>query len=407
MAWQRAAASRARRFDAMSSPDVVVIGLGAMGAATVLALAKRGVNVVGIDRYAPPHHQGSTHGETRITREAIGEGVEYVPLVQRSHALWRELEGETGMPLFTACGALFIARRGRRSLMHEQPDFVGATVAAARRFNIAHEVLHADEIARRYPQLRLEGDEHAYFEPGGGYVNPEAALTAMLHMAQTLGARLITSAAARLTYEAGVARVETETGSFRPHSVVVAAGAWLPQMVPSLAAHLVVRRQVLHWFPVSSEANYHHDQFPVYIWNWGDGADDWFYGFPQVAGAAEIKVAGEERLESTTPEKCDRVVHAAETAAMFARHLAPRMRGVMPQASRSITCLYTVAPKARFVIDRVPNHPATIVVSACSGHGFKHSGGVGEAVAAFAMQGTHDQAPAVLRPFSWPPDANS
>ncbi|MBV8941300.1 MAG: FAD-dependent oxidoreductase [Solirubrobacterales bacterium] len=84
--------------------EVIVVGLGAMGSAACSQLAARGVRVIGIDQYVPPHSLGSTHGDTRMTRLAIGEGREYVPLVRRSHELWRELEGETGTQLLTEAG---------------------------------------------------------------------------------------------------------------------------------------------------------------------------------------------------------------------------------------------------------------------------------------------------------------
>ena len=79
--------------------DVAVVGLGALGSAIVRPLAERGARVLGLDRHAPPHDLGSSHGESRITRLAIGEGDAYVPLVRRSHAIWRALERQTGVPL--------------------------------------------------------------------------------------------------------------------------------------------------------------------------------------------------------------------------------------------------------------------------------------------------------------------
>ncbi|HCW48506.1 MAG TPA: hypothetical protein DGP25_00110, partial [Brevundimonas sp.] len=70
--------------------DVVVIGLGAAGSATLSALAASGARVRGLDRFDPPHAFGSSHGQSRITRQAIGEGSAYVPLAVRSQQIWRE-----------------------------------------------------------------------------------------------------------------------------------------------------------------------------------------------------------------------------------------------------------------------------------------------------------------------------
>jgi sarcosine oxidase len=108
----------------MRSADVIIVGLGAMGSAAARQLAARGVSVIGIDRYAPPHAWGSTHGDTRITRLAIGEGREYVPLARRSHELWREIERESGAELLTQTGIVVLA--------HLSSTFLAETRAAAR-----------------------------------------------------------------------------------------------------------------------------------------------------------------------------------------------------------------------------------------------------------------------------------
>ena len=170
--------------------DTVVVGLGAMGAATLLQLARRGQRVLGVDRFDPPHDQGSTHGETRITRCGIGEGEVYVPLALRSHEIWRELEAETGMELLTQCGALILSGSETSAPVHGKADFLGCTIAAARRFGLAHEVLDAAGVMRRFPQFLLRGDETGYFEAGGGFVRPEACVSAQLNVARRLGAEV-------------------------------------------------------------------------------------------------------------------------------------------------------------------------------------------------------------------------
>src|SRR5262252_2674522 len=131
--------------------DVAVIGLGAMGAATLYHLARRGARAIGLDRFSPPHGCGSSHGETRITREAVGEGRAYVPLVRRSHEIWRELESATGKRLFVACGCLIIGRRDAGH--HHKPSFLKTTFELAEEFGIAHEELDASAIAERFPQF--------------------------------------------------------------------------------------------------------------------------------------------------------------------------------------------------------------------------------------------------------------
>ena len=383
-----------------SRPDVLVVGLGAMGSATAYQLAKRGAKVVGVDQFKPPHAFGSTHGDTRITRQAIGEGRQFVPLAIRSHEIWRDIERETGRTLLTQCGGLILARAGLASHLHEQRDFLGNTISAATEYGIAHEVLTAATIAARYPQLMLTGDETAYYEPGAGYLAPEACVSAQLELAARFGATLNTlERVLAIRREGGKTVVATDRGTYTPGTTIVAAGPWLPALLPQLAQRFIVRRQVLYWFEIAPDAHYSCDEFPIFIWHWGAGPDDVFYGFPQVGeGSRAIKIATEQCDTATTPEQVEREVAPEEIAAMFEQHVRGRMRGVTSHCVKASTCLYTNAPAANFLIDRLPDTPDMIVVSACSGHGFKHSAAIGEAVALMALSG---QTPDVLRPFAF------
>jgi sarcosine oxidase len=381
----------------IETPDVLVIGLGAMGSATVYQLAKRGVKVVGIDRYTPPHVYGSTHGETRITRQAIGEGHQFVPLALRSHRLWREIEAETGTALFHECGGIVMAREGLASHMHGQADFLGNTFAAAARYGIAHEALDANQVTARFPQFQLHGDEKAYYEPGAGFVLPEACVAAQLELAKRHGAALrFGEQVQRIDSNGGRTVVDTSQARYEAGQTIVCAGPWLPTLLPALAARVVVRRQVLRWFPVTADVSYRAEDCPIYIWHWGDGPDDVFYGFPQAGAERVIKVATEQVASTTTADGVDRRVTEAESAQMYLAHVAGRLRGVGGVAARTATCLYTSTPDANFIIDRLATAPDTIVVSACSGHGFKHSAAIGEAVAAMAVD---SHTPDILQPF--------
>lgn len=379
------------------TPDALVIGLGAMGSAALFQLAARGIDVVGIDQYSPPHDLGSTHGETRITREAVGEGAAFVPLVMRSHVLWREIERETSQPLFRQCGGLILARAGAQSRMHAQRDFLGNTIRLAGQFGIAHELLDAAAMELRFPQLQLAGDETGYFEPGAGYLLPEACINAQLSLARARGASVqFGEKVVSIRTNGGRAMVETGAACYEPGMTIVCAGPWLPAlMAGKLSRPLVVRRQVLHWFQAEQRNAYAPERFPVFIWHWGGGDADVFYGFPDLGGG--VKVATEQVTEQTTPQTVARDVANAESAAMFDTHVAGRLRGVRAGAVNAATCLYTNSPDANFLIDRLSDCPGIIVVSACSGHGFKHSAAIGEAVAEMASTGS---TPAVLAPFA-------
>ncbi len=375
----------------MSTTDaeVAVIGLGAMGAAALYQLARRGVPAVGLDRFAPPHDMGSSHGETRITRVAVGEGEAYVPFVQRSHAIWRELEAATGETLLQQCGLLMMAPRGVRTGHHGKTDFLNRTASVAERHGIPHEMLDTRDIAARFPAFLLHGDEEGYLEPGGGFVHPERCIAAQLGQAAALGATVLTGRTVQAIRQDGAGvLIETDAGRIRAGQAIVAAGAWAGSLLgPPFGSVLVPYRQVLHWFPLADEAAFRPGACPAYIWMHGTQPEDYFYGFPALPGSGEAKVATEQYGESCDPTTLDRTVPPGEAAAMHAAHIAGRLRGAAAGPARSAACLYTVTPDSGFVIDRHPDMDRVIVVSACSGHGFKHSAGIGDAVAELACDG--------------------
>ena len=374
-----------------SHHDVIVIGLGALGAATLHQLSQRGVRVLGIDQFAPPHELGSSHGDSHITRLAIGEGDECVPFVQRSHAIWRELEARTGRSLMTTTGGLVLAPQGRVAEHHGKPDFVRRTIACAERFGIAHEVLDAAGIRARFPQFQLQGDEIGYHEREAGFVRPEAAIEAQLAVARASGAQVRTGEKVLAVEPVGngdTVRVRTETASFEAGRVVVAAGAWLPEFLGRQARadwqrDFSVHRQVMHWFDTgAAAADFAPGRFPVFIWMFGDGPEDYMYGFPSSDPTQPaLKVATEQYVEATTPDAIDRSVRPEESAAMFRERVAGRFPQIEGRALKARACMYTVTPDRRFVIDALDGLPGVLVVSACSGHGFKHSAGLGDAIA--------------------------
>ncbi|ACA17116.1 Sarcosine oxidase [Methylobacterium sp. 4-46] len=377
--------------------DVAVIGLGAVGAAILYQLARRGVRVLGLDRFSPPHTQGSSHGETRITREGVGEGEAYRPLVWESHRIWRDLEARTGEKLLTACGLVLIAPADGASLAHGRSDFVGRSAAAARAGGIAHEVIDAAELARRFPHFAgLRGGEQAYLEPGGGYVAPERCIAAQLRLAAAHGAEIRTDAPVRaLRPEAAGVRVETDAGAVTADRVVVAAGAWLgPLLGPPFDALLTVNRQVLHWFPVDPGAPF-PARAPAFIWIAPSPGVDFLYGFPPLPGEARVKLGTEQFVRPSRAEEA-RAADPAEAEAFYASHVAGRLAGVAPGAVASAACLYTVTPDRDFLIDDHPESDRILAVSACSGHGFKHSAGLGAALAERLVTG---RSPVDLAPF--------
>jgi sarcosine oxidase len=368
--------------------DVIVVGLGAMGSSVCLQLAQRGASVVGIDQYEPPHVYGSTHGDTRMTRLAPGEGPEYVPLVHRSHELWRELERQAGVALLTQPGGLVLAEADN--------PFLARTRAAAEAFEVAHESLSGAQVAERFPMFAVDSDTVAYHEPGSGYVRPERALTAQLALARRHGAvlRLSERVSAWSADGSGV-RVCTDAAVHTADRLVLCAGPWIPELFPAGRDIFAIHRQVFYWFPIR-RGHVQLRDMPVFVWEFGGERDAFthlrgFYGFPAIDGAdGGLKVGTEVYETTTTPDGRQHPPSRAEITAMYEEYIAPRLPWLGPDPVRTMSCLYTNAADNRFLIDRHPDHDAVFVVSPCSGHGFKHSPAIGEAVAQWILDGASE-----------------
>lgn len=373
----------------MQKFETIVLGLGAMGSASLYQLAKRGNKVVGIDQFAPPHRFGSTHGDTRITRVAIGENEQYTLLARRSHEIWCAIEAEIGESLLTANGCLVLSSDAPRAPTHVE-NFFENTVAAAERYDIPHERLHAQEVRARFPAYKARDNEKALFEPGGGFLRVEKCVAANLALARKHGADVHTDEKVlRFEQTPGGVTVRTERGSYTADRLVITAGAWLPELIgENYRGQFKVLRQVQYWFDVDGPIEpYLPENFPVFLWEL-QGKPQSIYGFPAIDGAGGgFKLATEQYSAETTADTVNREVTPQETEAMFRDYVAPYFKGATNRCLKSRVCLYTNVAGARFIIDTHPGHDRVTIVSACSGHGFKHSAAIGEVVAKLAAGG--------------------
>lgn len=369
--------------------DVIVVGLGAVGSAAAYQLAKRGKRTLGIDRFSPPHSLGSTHGDTRITRQAIGEGLHYTPLSLRSYELFREVERDTGATLLTVTGGLIISSEGVSSGTHV-PGFFANTVEAAHAYNIGHDLLDAPEIRRRFPQFSVHDGERGYLEHGAGFLRPEACVRAQLALAERHGAELRTGErVVAYATGGGSVSVKTDRAEYTAERLILSAGPWLLDLIGEpYRDYFAVRRQVLHWFEIAGEhVRFEPGHFPVFIWQF-EGEQRGFYGFPAIDGpGGGIKLATEQYDTTTTADTVDRAVGEEEPRVMYERCVAGRLPGPGPGCLRSAVCLYTCTPDSEFVLDAHPEQDGVIIASPCSGHGFKHSAAVGEALAQIIAEG--------------------
>ena len=362
--------------------DVIVLGLGGMGSAAAAHLAARGARVLGLERFGPAHDRGSSHGGSRIIRQAYFEDPAYVPLLRRAYELWEQLEADSGRDLMSRTGGLYLGR----------PDgpTVGGSLSAAREWDLSHEVLDAAEVRRRFPTMTPADDEVGLYEAVAGFVRPEATVTAHLELAARRGAELRFAEPAlswTASPDGGVA-VTTAAGIYTADHLVVCPGAWAPELLVDLVLPLTVERQVMYWFqPDGGVGPYAPDRHPV--WIHGDGALQ-SYGFPATDGPdGGVKVAFFRRGQVTTAETIDREVHPeeAEFIAAHLRSLLPTLPGRLVAA---VPCLYTLTPDHHFVIAPHPRHAQVTVACGFSGHGFKFVPVVGEILADLALTGTTD-----------------
>lgn len=382
---------------------IAVIGLGAYGSAVSYHLARQGAEVVGIDRYVPPHAYGSTHGETRITRFAVMEGAEYVRASIRAAEIFNALQRDKGETLFVSNGFVLIGKdQNYDFITHGQTNPLGQTIALARQFGIAHDILDTAEIKKRFPAFSPSEGEYAYFEAESGTLYPEACVRAQLEEAVRLGATLRTGEIVRGILQTGDSvTIATATDTIKVDRAVIAAGPWIHDFLPEeFRRKFKVTRQVLHWLGHDNPEAFSITNHPNYIWmHDNDGKSGDFYGFPAQPGASSVKMATEFDGEAVTPDSCNRSVGDDEQASMFNDHARGRILGLSGEVLESKTCMYTSTPTAKFIIAPHPDMNRVTVISACSGHGFKASTALAEALACNIMgtKQTHTD----LENFGW------
>lgn len=366
--------------------DVIVAGVGGMGSATCYRLAKRGLKVLGLERFDIPHAMGSSHGINRIIRLAYFEHPAYVPLLRRAYALWRETEQAFGEQLLFVTGGLDIGPPGSRILE--------GSLEACRLHGLPHELLDAAETNRRFPGYRLPEGHAAAFQAEGGFIASERAIGAHVALAIAAGAE-IHGREAILGYdvEAGGVSVRTARGSYRARRLVLTTGAWIGAHVPALATRAVPERQVLGWFAPKRPELFALDAFPVSNALFDEGQ---VYQFP-VWGVPGFKIGIYHHFkEEGSADTLSREPNAQDEAALrgFVSRYFPQADG--PVLSLR-ACLFTNTPDEHFVIDTLPGAPEVIVASPCSGHGFKFASVMGEILADLAEHGATEHDIALFR----------
>lgn len=356
--------------------DAIVLGVGAVGSAALRALARRGRRVLGIERFAPGHDRGSSHGQSRMIRQAYFEHPDYVPLVLEAYRQWRDLERASGTSLLSITGLLQVGPP-------EGPVLRGVAASAAR-WGLGTEVYEAAQIERRWPGFRVPDGCAGVFEPAAGVLRVEACVRAMAASAEAFGAELWTgTTVAGWKADGNRITVETSRGRVRAARLVVTAGAWSSQLLSDVGVPLVVRRKPQYWF-AADERYLAASGCPAYLFELPEGV---FYGFPRLDGPTLKAAEHSGGALVDDPAAVDRALDPADLGpvADFVRRCLP---GVSPEALDHSVCMYTMSPDEHFLVDRHPMCSQVVFAAGLSGHGFKFAPVLGEVLAQLACDET-------------------
>jgi sarcosine oxidase len=361
----------------MERYDAIVLGVGGVGSAALYHLAKRGVRALGIDRFNPPHDRGSTHGHTRVIRQAYYEHPDYVPLLRESYVEWFALESHVGRKLFHQIG-----------LLEAGPAdgvVVPNVLRAAAQYRIPVESLDAASIEAHWPGVCVDRDSIGVFEPGAGYLLVEDCVQAHLDAACAAGAELRTNIeVTNFDWSAQSTILETSDGDqVEAKAVIVAAGPWSAKMLEHVGVQCTVRRKSLFWF-ASDDPQYSAESgLPVFLFELPNGI---FYGFPKLdeRGVKFAEHTGGRSVDD--PLTVDRAVDFNEQ-----RRLSEVLSYLLPGVSSDVTdhavCMYTMSPDEHFIVDRLPGMSNVVFAAGLSGHGFKFVPVLGRALADLALDG--------------------
>lgn len=359
--------------------DVIVLGLGAMGGAAAQHLSERGVKVLGIEQFTPPHDKGSSHGGTRMIRQAYWESPDYIPLVLRAYELWEKLERDSGTKLLTITGGLILGSA--------QSHLVNGGIAAAQAHGIKYSALSPSEIRTRFPAVAPLDDDVAVYEELAGFLVPEECIRAQLKVAAQCGAELLfDEKVVKWTTHSDHIEVTTCRAVYEAERLVISAGPWANEALRHLFP-LRVTRQVMTWIkPSGGVEAFLPDRFPVFLCESPDGGH-LSYGFPAVDGSSGgVKVAIHGSNVECSPETIDRAIHEIDGAEVI-RQVRPRFPALNGEILKAQTCMYTMTPDEHFILGRHPEYPSVSIACGFSGHGFKFAAVIGEILADLSISG--------------------
>ncbi len=358
----------------MQHYDAIVLGVGGVGSAALYHYAKRGLKVVGLDRFPTAHEFGSSHGQTRLIRQAYFEHPDYVPMLKRAYSLWADLSERCGQQLYREVGVLQAGPANGRILP--------GVLASAKQHNLEVDQMTAKEVGQRFPGFVLPDSLAAVFERRAGFLFVEDCIKAHTALALQAGAVLHTGETVK-SWSATPNRVEVQTDkeTYTASHLVITAGSWASDFIGSLGIRLEVVRKSLYWFETNSDVYQADRGSPGFIIETPAGN---FYGFPQINDLGVKSAEHSGGLPVPDPLHVDRAEDAVETARVldFLRDYLPQ---VSTRCSKFDTCLYTLSPDRNFVVDQHPEHPHVAFAAGLSGHGFKFANVLGEVLTELSL----------------------
>lgn len=383
--------------EAQMTYDAIVLGVGGVGSAALYHLARRGAHVLGMDRFSPPHYFGSTHGHTRVIRQAYFEHPDYVPLAIDSYRQWQELERQAHRQLLHKVGLVQIGPA--------DGIVVPGVLLAAEQHHLPVERLSADEVRNRWPGLCVTDDLQAVYEPAGGYLLVEDCVQTYMDAARHAGAQLITNTQVLAwSAENATVRLHTSEGVLTAKRLVIAAGAWAGRLLSDLNIPLTVLRKSLFWFATDAAVYDVSAGFPLFLFELpvappdsllpesaghlkqSEHAGGVFYGFPKLDSRG-VKFA--EHSGGTVvndPLLVNRLMDVEEKRRLL-EVLSHFLPGVSTRVTDHSVCLYTMSPDGHFILGPHPRHANVVFAAGLSGHGFKFSPPLGQALADLALDG--------------------
>ncbi len=360
--------------------DAIVLGVGGVGSAALYQLARRGLRVLGIDRFGIAHDQGSSHGETRVIRQAYFEHPDYVPLLRHAYRLWDQLEKEAEAELFHRVGLMLCGPA--------DGEAVPGAKLSAERYGVEIESLSQDEAKKRFRGFQFPTESEILFEPDAGFLEVENCVRTHIELAQRHGALLRTgeTVIGWQTESNGSVRVTTTAGEYHAGSLIITTGAWANEWLKAIDIPLTVLRKVMLWFAVKTAEYDERAGTPVFYFERPDGA---FFGPPCFDGQT-IRLTQHTGGEAVTdPLGVDRQLRGDDVRPLvkFARETLP---GLDALPTRHGVCLYTMSPDGHFLLDRHPDHERVVFAAGLSGHGFKFASVLGAALADLAIDGKTD-----------------